>query len=138
MSEQEPGHPVPTTEANQVPALEITFSGALVGLSALIPSETGRQVAGILAPLVGYGLAKLVRLFAESWASEWQADSTLRRARRYLQELEKRAAQCAPSSPERLQAEQHMLELRASIQQQRLRRLGVVGPDERPAATPER
>lgn len=77
-------------------------------------------------------------MFAENWASEWQADSTLRRARRYLQELEKRAGQCAPNSPERRQAEQHILELRASIQQQRLRRLGVLAPNESmPPATRE-
>lgn len=100
MSEPTADHNLTKVEANQVPALEITFSGALVGLSALIPNSTVRQVAGILAPLLGYGLAKLVRLFAAGWAGEWQADSTLRRAKRYLQELEKRAAQCKPDSPE--------------------------------------
>lgn len=130
MSEPDADRLPTTPEANQAPALEITFSGALVGLSGLIPNATGRQVAGILAPLAGYGLAKLVRLFAAGWASEWQAESTLRRAKRYLRELEQKAAQCKPDSPERGQFELRIRELRESIQQQRMRRLGVVQPGE--------
>lgn len=107
------------------------MSAVLVGLSALvIPNPTAQKVAAVLAPLVGYGVAKLVDLFFEGWAAEWKADATLRRARRYLHEAEQKARACKPGSAERGQAEQYVQQLRESLQQQRLRRLGVVQPGE--------
>lgn len=126
----------PTNEANRPQPLQAIVSAVLVGLSALIiPNPTAQKVAAVLAPLVGYGVAKLVDLFFEGWAAEWKADATLRRARRYLREAEQKARTYEPDSAERLQAEQYVRQLRESLQRQRMRRLGIVKPDELSAPT---